>query len=117
MLITNGFAKFYTEIVSQRKKLLLPLNNVIWRKEAECENFTFRSFKFRYVNVLSFQKNMKNLQRTKACGLDQLPPNLLKDAANEIAISLIYIIYLSLPTSTVPTDWKKAEVSPTYKSG
>ena len=72
--ITNGFANFYTEIVSKLNKLLLSLNNVIWRKEAECENFTFRTFKFRYVSVLSVQKYLKNLQRTKACSLGQLPP-------------------------------------------
>ena len=35
MLITNGFANFYTKIAPKLKKLLLPLNNVIWQKEAE----------------------------------------------------------------------------------
>ena len=95
----------------------MPLNSVIWQKGAECENFTFRTFKFRYVSVLSVQKHLKNLQIAKACGLGQLHPNLLKDAANEIAPSLTYIINLSLTTSTVPTDWKKAKVSLIYKSG
>ena len=97
--------------------LLLPLNSVIWRKGAECENFTFRTFKIRYVSILSVQKHLKNLQRAKACGLDQLPSSLLKDAANKIARSLTYIINLLLATSAVPTDWKKAKVSPIYKSG
>ena len=76
--------------------LLLPLNSVIWRKGAECENFTFRTFKIRYVSILSVQKHLKNLQRAKACGLDQLPSNLLKDAANKIARSLTYIIIFCL---------------------
>ena len=76
-----------------------------------------RTFKFRYVSLESVQKYLKNLQRAEACGLDQLPPNLLKDAANEIAPSLTYIINLSLTTSTVPTDRKKTKVSPIYKSG
>ena len=44
-LIKNGFANFYTGIVPKPKpklkKLLLPLNNVVWQKQAECENFTF----------------------------------------------------------------------------
>ena len=61
----NGFANFYTEIVPKLKKLLLPSHNIIWRKEAECENFTFRTFKFRYDKVLSVQKHLKNLQRSK----------------------------------------------------
>ena len=117
MLITNGFANFYTEMVPKLKKLLLPLNIVIWRKGAECENFTFGTFKFCYVSVLSVQKHLKNLQRAKAYSLYQLPPNLLKDAANEIAPSLTYLINLPLTTSTVSTDWKKAKVSPIYKSG
>ena len=42
-LIINGFANFYTEIVPKLKKLLLPLNSVIWRKRAECENLTLRT--------------------------------------------------------------------------
>ena len=69
------------------------------------------------VRVLSVQKHLKNLQRAKACDLDRLPPNLRKDAANEIAPSLTYIINLSLTTSAVPTDCKKVNVSPIYKSG
>ena len=34
-----------------------------------------------------------------------------------VAPSLTYIINLSLTTSTVPTYWKKAKVSPTYRFG
>ena len=67
--------------------------------------------------VVSVQKHLKNLQITKACGLDQLPTNLLKDAANEIAPSRTSIINLSLTTSTVLTEWKKAKVSPIYTPG
>ena len=55
--------------------------------EAECENFTFITFKFCYASVLSVPKHLKNLQRAKACSLDQPPPNLIKDAANESAPS------------------------------
>ena len=65
---------------------------------------------YHYVSVLSIQKHLKNLQRAKACGLDQLTPI-------EIAPPLTCIINLSLTTSTVPTDWKIAKVSLVYKSG
>ena len=41
---------------------------------------------------------------------------VLNDAANEIAPSRTYIINLSLTTTTVMTDWKKAKVSPIYNS-
>ena len=53
----------------------MALHNVIWQKEAECEKFTFRIFKFRYVSILSVQKHGKNLQRAKTYSLKQLPPN------------------------------------------
>ena len=39
-LVTNGFTNFYTEIVPKLMKLLLPLNNFIWRKVKECENLS-----------------------------------------------------------------------------
>ena len=52
--------------------------------------------KFRYVSVLNVQKHLKNLQRANVCGFDQQPPNLLKDATNEIAPPATYIINLSL---------------------
>ena len=52
--------------------------------------------KFRYVSVLNVQKHLKNLQRANVCGFDRQPPNLLKDAANEIAPPVTYIINLSL---------------------
>ena len=65
-----------------------------------------------FKNIWKIYRDLK-----KACDLDQLTPNLLKDAANEIAPSLAYIINLSLITSTVPTDWKKAKVSLFYEYG
>ena len=100
----NGFANFYNKILPKLKKLLLPLNKLFCRNEAECEYFTFRAFNFPYVAVLRVQKHLNNLQRATACGFDQLPPNSIKDAAIKIAPLLTYIIHLSLTTSTVPTD-------------
>ncbi|KAL9960121.1 hypothetical protein ACROYT_G033530 [Oculina patagonica] len=57
------------------------------------------------------------LKRKKATGLDNLPPGLLKDAAEVITKPLIFIINLSLATGVVPTDWKVAKVIPLFKSG
>ena len=115
--ITNGFAEFYTTVIEKIKRTILPLSNKTWGKIKNSENFTFKSFKFRYVSVISVHKQLKKLQRKKACGLDLLPPNLLKDAASDIAPYLTHIINLSLSSSTVPTEWKLAKITPIYKSG
>ena len=63
------------------------------------------------------EKELKNLKRRKASGVDDLPNGLLKDGADIIAKPLAHIINLSLRTSTVPSALKTALISPIHKSG
>ena len=63
-----------------------------------------------YINE---EEKLKSLRRNKASGVDNLPPGLLKDSTKEIAVPLT----LSISTSTFPTNWKVARVTPIYKSG
>ena len=58
---------------------------------------------------------MRKLRRKKAHGIDELPPNLLKDVANEISKPLAFNINKSLSSSIVPDLWKIAKVTPLYK--
>lgn len=60
---------------------------------------------------------LKNLKRKKATGLDGLPSAILKDCAFHIAEPLCFILNLSITTSTVPNLWKKAKITPIFKSG
>ena len=57
---------------------------------------------------------MRKLRRKKAHGIDELPPNLLKDAANEISKPLAFIINKSLSSGIVPDLWKISKVTPLY---
>ena len=59
---------------------------------------------------------MRKLRRKKAHGIDELPPNLLKDVANEISKPLVFIINKSLLSGIVPDLWKISKVTPLYKS-
>ena len=52
-----------------------------------------------------------------ATGIDELPPGLLNDCAKGISKPICHIINLSIQTSTVPTIWKVAKISPVFKSG
>ena len=58
---------------------------------------------------------MRKLRRKKAHGIDELPPNLLKDVANESSKPLAFNINKSLSSGIVPDLWKIAKVTPLYK--
>ena len=67
--------------------------------------------------VLFVQKELLSLKRNKSPGIDNLPPNLLKDGAREIAKPLCHLINQSLKESAVPTEWKHSKITPIHKSG
>ena len=74
------------------------------------KNFHFtRSHCQKSVNV------SKKLQCKKAHGTDELPPNLLKDVAEEISKPMAFIISKSLSSGIVPDLWKISKVTPLYK--
>ena len=60
---------------------------------------------------------LKKLKRSKATGLDNLPPGMLKDAASILRKPLTYVINLSLTFGIFPSDWKSAKIIPIHKSG
>ena len=57
--------------------------------------------------------NLKTMKRRKAVGIDELPPGMLKDAA----VALLFIINLSLESSSVQNSWKIAKVIAQLKGG
>ena len=69
------------------------------------------------MSVLFVQKELLSLKRNKSPGIDNLPPNLLKDGAREIAKPLCRLINQSLTESVVPIEWKHAKITPIHKSG
>ena len=57
------------------------------------------------------------LKPKKAAGLDRIPQKLVKNSAVIITPFLNHIFNISLPEGKFPDDWKKARVSPIFKSG
>ena len=53
----------------------------------------------------------------KACRPDGLPGRQLKEAAYFIAKPLAKLFTKSLPTGSLPSDWKAANITPIYKKG
>ena len=69
------------------------------------------------VEVRGVQKLLHNIKPNKATGPDGIPCRLLKEVANEIAPVLTDIFNSSLSLGALPSEWKKANVSPVFKKG
>ena len=115
--MSNGFANYYTSIITELKKHLFPLNEIVRRKIKSIPTKTNKRFKFNYILRATIEFRLTKLQRSKAAGFDNLPPGLLKDSAKEISSSLCYIINRSMNTEVFLSSWKIAKVTPVYKSG
>ena len=61
--------------------------------------------------------HLQTLDTRKACGYDNLPTRLLKDAASYISGPLSYIFNLSIEKGKFPDALKVAKVTPIYKKG
>ena len=59
----------------------------------------------------------QNLKRSKAAGIDKIPPGILKDCSSVVKIPLAHIINMSLCTGEIPSEWKEAKVIPIHKKG
>ena len=80
-------------------------------------NPTNKTFSLNSCSTSEVQKLLENLGVTKATGLDNLPPKLLKLAARILAPSLMFIFNQSLSSGLVPFKWTLARVTPIFKKG
>ena len=95
----------------------MPLRELVWGCNNTLKSRTKKIFNFEYVSVIFVRKQLKLLKRSKATGLDNLPPSMLKDAADVICKPLCHIINISLCNGSFPEIWKKARIVPVHKSG
>ena len=93
------------------------MNEIAWQKVKSIPTKTNIRFEFKYIPRATVEFQLKKVQRSKAAGLDNLPPGLLRDSAKEISSSLCYIINRSINTGVFPPSWKILKVTPVYKSG
>ena len=73
-------------------------------------------FHFSETSINQVLTNLKQLEASKATGIDKIPTKILKISTNIIAPSLTAIFNLSLHTGIFISDWKLARVQPIYKS-
>ena len=63
------------------------------------------------------KKKMMNLKTDKSQGLDGINPNLLKECNSSLSNPLSIIYQKSVDTGILPTDFKRANVTPLFKKG
>ena len=61
-------------------------------------------------------KQLKKLNTGKAAGMDGIPPLLLVETADALALPISMIFKKSLEEGCIPNDWRKAKVAPIYKN-
>ena len=75
------------------------------------------TFKFTDITPDFVYKQICNMNNDKSPGLDGLNVKLLKLAAPYISNCIAHICNLSLYSSQFPDNWKRAKVTPIYKTG
>ena len=117
--ISNGFCSFFMNIIASLKQKSILLKNFAWQFPVPISKRTANVFNFQLVTNAEVEKVIKSIKRSKATGIDDLPPppGLIKDAASVISVPHSHIINLSLETGNFPQQWKVAKISPLHKSG
>ena len=62
-------------------------------------------------------KQLMNLNVNKSCGPDEIHPRLLIELSEHIAGPVALPFNMTMKHAFLPTDWKRALVSPIYKKG
>ena len=115
--ISNAFCSYFSNVVSHLKAKSFTLRNCTWIRQLAEPLRTCHRFKFGLITEESVYKELRNLKSKKSAGLDEIPPSVLKDAANILSDPLCHIINMSFTNGIFPTDWKRSKLIPTYKSG
>ena len=69
------------------------------------------------LTLQELETAFKTLKTDKASGFDEINPNVVKSAYNEITIPFFHICKISLEKSCFPEKMKIAKITPLFKSG
>ena len=116
----NEFNDFFTSIGNElgskfdnnNSDNVCSCNSVCSHQNDSVNKFTFKPISYEFV-----LKQICKMPNCKSSGLDPFNVKLLKLAAPFISKCLAHICNLSLNGSTFPDAWKKAKVTPIFKSG
>ena len=119
--IANAFCSFFTEVSSTLQKGIVRIYNITWKKYCfshlqSAVNPLKMQFKFTEVEIKDVLTILKSTKSCKSAGLDNIPPRLVKEGAEEISAPLSILLNRSLRSGIFPTLEKQAKISPIHKS-
>ena len=120
-ILNDFFSTVYTEEIDAPELILNAATKWLYGEESE-EPFSFMGvspetlFEDVTVSEEEILGLLEELDVTKSTVSSCIHPQILKEAAKELAYPLSIIFNKSLATATVPQSWKKGNVSPIYKS-
>ena len=113
--ISRSFAKYFSSaITTLRQKLFSVLPTSRLRSTSRLAN---NIFELSEISETFISKELKTLKTHKSTGLTNVPPRLLKDGADVIAIPLAVLMNRSVNEGSIPSGWKHAIITPVHKSG
>ncbi|MES9881480.1 MAG: reverse transcriptase family protein, partial [Sedimenticola sp.] len=115
--IANVFNDYFVSVAS---KLKMPIQSSTFDQLINCVSSKIPcniNFEIPETNEQFVHKYLSSLDVTKATGLDNMGPRLLKLSAIVIAPSITLLVNKSINSCTFPDVWKNAKVSPLLKSG
>ena len=92
--IANSYCEYFSTIARNLKSKSIFLRDFVWSNPAEeylPNQVTESQFTLKAVKESEILKELKNLKRKKASGLDNFPPGLFKDAAHVLTKPLTFI--------------------------
>ncbi len=115
--MSNLFNDYFVNVASKLKGPTQPSNFEHLRNSVNSKipNETF--FEIPEVSEQFVRKLLSRLDDSKATGLDNIGPRLLKMSANTIAGSITSLVNKSIRSCKFPEVWKNAKVMPLFKSG
>jgi len=70
-----------------------------------------------YISPSDVEKKLDKLKSNKSPGIDSIHPLLLKECAHELSEVLADMFNQSIQSGSLPSLWKKAQVTPIFKKG
>lgn len=115
--IANEFNNFFVTVASKIKE---PIQHSNFKKlRTYCDKKVPKDIYFDIPEITKCQveKYLKTIDVSKATGLDEIGPRLLRISAPYISESITYLCNQSIKMGIFPDKWKEGKVTPLLKTG
>ncbi len=93
------------------------LSNLTSRRNLLQASWSTASISDVIIDEDSVSEVLGRIDPSKACGPDEIPGRLLKEGAPWLVEPLTKLFNMSLQSGCLPTDWRRANVTPMFKKG